>query len=96
MEIFHARYRNCVNYPVSFILSVRFFTDHQLIVRSSGVGPKMAHLATRVAWGEVTGIAVDVHVHRIANRLQWTKKPTNSPEETRKALESWLPRYEWC
>ncbi|THD20970.1 Endonuclease III [Fasciola hepatica] len=60
-----------------------------------GVGPKMAHLATRVAWDTVTGIAVDTHVHRIANRLQWTKKPSKTPEETRKALESWLPKEEW-
>lgn len=36
--------------------------------------------------------AVDTHVHRIANRLRWTKKVTKSPEETRAALEDWLPR----
>lgn len=36
--------------------------------------------------------AVDTHVHRIANRLRWTKKATRSPEDTRKALEEWLPR----
>ncbi|KAG5448030.1 Endonuclease III-like protein 1 [Clonorchis sinensis] len=60
-----------------------------------GVGPKMAHLAMRCAWNEVTGIGVDTHVHRIVNRLQWTKKPTKTPEETRKELEAWLPREEW-
>ncbi|VDP82831.1 unnamed protein product [Echinostoma caproni] len=60
-----------------------------------GVGPKMAHLATRVAWNEVTGIAVDTHVHRIVNRLGWTKKPAKTPEETRKALEAWLPKEKW-
>jgi endonuclease-3 len=37
--------------------------------------------------------AVDTHVHRIANRLRWTKKMTKTPEETRKNLEEWLPRY---
>ncbi|XP_029413584.1 endonuclease III-like protein 1 isoform X3 [Nannospalax galili] len=60
-----------------------------------GVGPKMAHLAMAVAWGTVSGIAVDTHVHRIANRLRWTKKVTKSPEETRTALEEWLPRELW-
>jgi len=55
-----------------------------------GVGPKMAHLAMQCAWGIVTGIAVDTHVHRIANRLRWIK--TTSPEQTRKALEVLLPR----
>ena len=53
----------------------------------------MAHITMNVAWGEVTGIGVDTHVHRIANRLGWVKKPTKLPEETRVAVESWLPRY---
>lgn len=60
-----------------------------------GVGPKMAHITMNVAWGEVTGIGVDTHVHRIANRLGWVKKSTKLPEETRVAVESWLPREEW-
>lgn len=29
------------------------------------------------------GIGVDVHVHRISNRLGWHKPPTKTPEETR-------------
>ena len=29
------------------------------------------------------GIGVDVHVHRITNRLGWHKPPTKTPEETR-------------
>jgi endonuclease-3 len=37
------------------------------------------------------GIGVDVHVHRITNRLKWHKPPTKNPEETRVNLESWLP-----
>ncbi|XP_070424883.1 endonuclease III-like protein 1 isoform X2 [Equus przewalskii] len=65
------------------------------LVALPGVGPKMAHLAMAVAWGTVSGIAVDTHVHRIANRLRWTKKTTKSPEETRTALEEWLPRELW-
>ncbi|VCW67058.1 unnamed protein product [Gulo gulo] len=39
--------------------------------------------------------AVDTHVHRIANRLGWTKAVTKSPEKTRAALEAWLPRELW-
>ncbi|NWU96860.1 NTH protein, partial [Upupa epops] len=65
------------------------------LVQLPGVGPKMAHLAMAVAWGTVSGIAVDTHVHRIANRLQWVKKETRYPEETRVALEDWLPRDLW-
>ncbi|XP_076998315.1 endonuclease III-like protein 1 isoform X2 [Tamandua tetradactyla] len=65
------------------------------LVALPGVGPKMAHLAMAVAWGSVSGIAVDTHVHRIANRLRWTKRETKAPEETRAALEEWLPRELW-
>jgi len=39
---------------------------------------------------------VDTHVHRIANRLKWTgEKETKLPEQTRKNLQSWLPRPLW-
>ena len=125
------------------------------LVSLMGVGPKMAHLAMHIAWGQVTGIGtpcsltrslshshshllshcpshspslslslslllshfpylllfhcpspskvmmcvcvcvcvgVDTHVHRISNRLGWTRNPTKNPEGTRKELEEWLPR----
>ncbi|KAI6094823.1 DNA glycosylase [Pisolithus croceorrhizus] len=45
-----------------------------------GVGPKNL------------GIGVDVHVHRITNRLGWHQRPTKNPEETRLNLQSWLPK----
>jgi len=57
-----------------------------------GVGMKMAMLAMQAAWGENVGIGVDVHVHRITNRLRWHRKETKNPEETRLNLESWLPK----
>lgn len=63
--------------------------------RLPGVGPKMAHIAMKSAWKQITGIGVDVHVHRIANRLGWVSKPTTDPEKTRVELESWLPFELW-
>ena len=36
-----------------------------------GVGPKMSYLVMNVGWGVASGICVDVHVHRIAERLGW-------------------------
>ncbi|XP_030901281.2 endonuclease III-like protein 1 isoform X2 [Melopsittacus undulatus] len=65
------------------------------LVQLPGVGPKMAYLAMNIAWDSVSGIAVDTHVHRISNRLKWVKKETKYPEETRVALEEWLPRDLW-
>jgi len=56
-----------------------------------GVGPKMAFLTLQTAWKLNVGIGVDVHVHRITNRLGWHRRPTKNPEETRLNLQSWLP-----
>ncbi|KAL1878789.1 hypothetical protein VTK73DRAFT_7546 [Phialemonium thermophilum] len=60
-----------------------------------GVGPKMAHLcmAAENGWNRVEGIGVDVHVHRITNLWRWNA--TSTPEATRLALQSWLPRDRW-
>ncbi|CAE7141274.1 unnamed protein product [Rhizoctonia solani] len=57
-----------------------------------GVGPKMAFLVLQVAWNINVGIGVDIHVHRITNRLGWHKPATTTPEQTRLNLQSWLPR----
>ena len=58
-----------------------------------GVGPKMAHLCLSAAWGRTEGIGVDVHVHRITNLWGW--HATRQPEQTRLALQAWLPRDRW-
>ncbi|XP_075147791.1 nth-like DNA glycosylase 1 [Haematobia irritans] len=65
------------------------------LVALPGVGPKMAHICMATAWHQTTGIGVDVHVHRICNRLQWVQRTTKEPEQTRVALETWLPRDLW-
>uniref|UniRef100_A0A7S3G4Y9 Endonuclease III homolog n=1 Tax=Palpitomonas bilix TaxID=652834 RepID=A0A7S3G4Y9_9EUKA len=59
-----------------------------------GVGPKMAFLVMNVAFDDVQGICVDTHVHRICDRLRWTKN-AKTPEMTREQLESWLPKDRW-
>jgi endonuclease-3 len=53
----------------------------------------MGYLTLSAAWGRHEGIGVDVHVHRITNLWGWHK--TTTPEQTRAALESWLPRDKW-
>jgi endonuclease III len=61
-----------------------------------GVGPKMAYLCMSSAWGRDEGIGVDVHVHRITNLWGWHGGAgTKGPEETRIALQKWLPRELW-
>ncbi|KAI2473177.1 DNA glycosylase [Annulohypoxylon bovei var. microspora] len=63
------------------------------LVALPGVGPKMAHLCLSAAWDRTEGIGVDVHVHRITNMWGW--HATKNPEETRLALQAWLPRDRW-
>ena len=63
------------------------------LIALPGVGPKMAYLCMSAAWGRDEGIGVDVHVHRITNLWGWHK--TKTPEETRLALQAWLPREKW-
>lgn len=53
----------------------------------------MAYLCLSAAWNRTEGIGVDVHVHRITNLWGWNK--TKNPEETRLALQSWLPHDRW-
>ncbi|KAF1829621.1 DNA repair protein-like protein Ntg1 [Decorospora gaudefroyi] len=63
------------------------------LISLPGVGPKMAYLTMSAAWGRHEGIGVDVHVHRITNLWGWHK--TQQPEQTRAALEAWLPKDKW-
>ncbi len=53
----------------------------------------MAYLCMSSAWGRTEGIGVDVHVHRITNLWGWNT--TRNPEDTRLALQSWLPKDKW-
>ncbi|KAG0294574.1 DNA N-glycosylase and apurinic/apyrimidinic (AP) lyase [Linnemannia gamsii] len=67
----------------------------EALIALPGVGPKMAYLTLQCAWNKNLGIGVDVHVHRIANRLGWVKTEKDGPEGTREALQSWLPKEHW-
>lgn len=57
-----------------------------------GVGRKTANLVMTLGFG-VPAICVDVHVHRIFNRLGYVK--TKTPEETEFALREKLPVQYW-
>lgn len=57
-----------------------------------GVGRKTANLVMTLGFG-VPAICVDVHVHRIFNRLGYIK--TKNPEETEFALREKLPIEFW-
>jgi endonuclease-3 len=57
-----------------------------------GVGRKTANLTVTLGYG-LPGICVDVHVHRITNRLGWLR--TKHPDETEMRLREILPKRWW-
>ena len=58
-----------------------------------GVGRKTANLVMILAFKSHENICVDIHVHRIANRLGWVR--TRTPEETEQALYKAIDRQWW-
>ncbi|MBM4143072.1 MAG: endonuclease III [Lentisphaerae bacterium] len=62
------------------------------LCRLPGVGRKTANLVRAVGFGK-PAVCVDVHVHRISNRLGLVK--TKTPFETEMALRRALPRRYW-
>jgi endonuclease-3 len=58
-----------------------------------GVGRKTANLVMILAFKSDASICVDIHVHRIANRLGWVR--TRTPEETEQALYKALDKKWW-
>lgn len=57
-----------------------------------GVGRKTANCVLAYTFKK-PAIAVDIHVHRISNRLGWVK--TSTPEETEEALKKLVPNDLW-
>jgi len=62
------------------------------LVALHGVGRKTANLVVTLGYGK-PGICVDIHVHRISNRLGFVR--TKSPNETEQALRRTLPKRWW-
>jgi len=57
-----------------------------------GVGRKTANCVLVYAF-DIPALCVDIHMHRITNRLGWVH--TKTPEQTERALEKIIPRDLW-
>jgi endonuclease-3 len=64
------------------------------LVTLPGVGRKTANLVMILAFASRKHICVDVHVHRISNRLGWVV--TREPHETEQALYAAVPSQWWA
>ena len=62
------------------------------LIKFKGVGRKTANLVLSLGFNK-PALCVDVHVHRIFNRLGYIK--TKTPEETEFALREKLPQKYW-
>ena len=63
------------------------------LVTLPGVGRKTANLVLILAFQSETSICVDIHVHRISNRLGWVR--TRDPEATEQALYRVIDAQWW-
>lgn len=63
------------------------------LITLPGVGRKTANLVMILAFKSNDNICVDIHVHRISNRLGWVQ--THTPEETEQALYRTLDKEWW-
>ena len=62
------------------------------LLRLPGVGRKTANIVLSHAFHK-DAVAVDIHVHRITNRLGWLT--TRTPLETEMALQKLVPKRYW-
>ena len=62
------------------------------LIKFKGIGRKTANLVLSKGFG-LPGICVDVHVHRISNRLGLCS--TKTPDETEQALKNGLDKKYW-
>ena len=62
------------------------------LISIKGVGQKTANIVLAFAFGDLV-LPIDIHCHRIPNRLGWVE--TKTPEQTEKALEKVLPKKYW-
>lgn len=66
--------------------------DLDELLKFDGVGRKTANLVITLGYGK-PGICVDIHVHRISNRLGYIK--TKNPLQTEMELRKKLPKKNW-
>lgn len=68
-------------------------SEMELLVDLPGVGRKTANVVLGTAFGKATGVVVDTHVTRIAQRLGLTREKT--AEKIEQDLMALLPRRDW-
>ena len=73
--------------------SVHWAERMEAMLTLPGVARKTANVVLGTAYGKATGIVVDTHVHRIAQRLDLTREKT--PEKIEQDLIGLIPKSRW-
>ncbi|MDI6722948.1 MAG: endonuclease III, partial [Candidatus Aenigmarchaeota archaeon] len=68
-------------------------SNFEELMKFNGVGRKTANIVMVYGHGSRSHIPVDVHVHRIPNRLGWVH--TKKPEQTEEELKKIVPKRYW-
>jgi len=66
--------------------------DKESLLSFKGVGPKTANIVLSFAFNKKV-LPIDIHCHRIPNRIGWIK--TKTPEQTEIELGKILPKKYW-
>ena len=66
--------------------------SYEELISIKGIGPKTANIVLAFAFGKLV-LPIDVHCHRIPNRMGWIK--TRTPEESERELMKVLPKRFW-
>jgi len=67
--------------------------DFNELLKLKGVGRKTANIVMVFGFNKKNFLPIDVHCHRIPNRLGWIK--TKTPDETEQELKKILPKKHW-
>lgn len=94
---FHVKARNCVATAQLLVADYGGEVPGTMedLTRLPGVGRKTANIVLNNAFGIVEGIAVDTHVFRIAHKLQFSPKSSDTPSKIEKDLLALYPREMW-
>jgi endonuclease-3 len=65
---------------------------YEELISIKHIGPKTANIVLAFAFDKLV-LPIDIHCHRIPNRLGWIK--TKNPEETERELMKILPKKYW-
>lgn len=65
------------------------------LLKLPGVNRKTANVVLGIAYGVASGIVVDTHVHRVAQRLGFVPLKLKAPEKVEKLLMELWPQEQW-